>query len=122
MDFTLQGMSTFLYVVVFIVLIALAIGGAYLLYRIASLPGQVAAARGHPQAAAIAICGWLGIVTLVLWPIAMVWAYTLTKEQRDQGTVTQDQLTSLLVSVRQISERIAAIERSVDRRAAEVGS
>jgi hypothetical protein len=52
----------------------------------------------------------------------MVWAYTLTKEQRDQGTVTQDQLTSLLVSVRQVSERLAAIERSVDRRAAEVGS
>lgn len=41
------------------------------------LPGRIARKRGHPQAEAIAVCGWWGAVTLgVLSPIAYVWAYT----------------------------------------------
>jgi len=58
-----------------------------------SLPGQTAQKRGHPQAAAIRIAGWVGIAMLglgagvggaearsltlmgILWPFALVWAY-----------------------------------------------
>lgn len=40
-------------------------------------PGWIARQRNHPQAEAIAVCGWWGALTLgVLSPIAYVWAYT----------------------------------------------
>lgn len=41
------------------------------------LPGKIARDRKHPQAAAISVCGWWGLLTLgVLLPLAFVWAYT----------------------------------------------
>jgi len=45
------------------------------IYKLGGLPGSIAKSRGHPQADAINICGWMGIITIVLWPIAMVWAH-----------------------------------------------
>ncbi len=42
-----------------------------------SLPGAIAGRRGHPQAAAINVAGWLGIATLgILWPLALIWAFS----------------------------------------------
>jgi hypothetical protein len=41
------------------------------------LPGRVAQRRGHPQAAAINVAGWLGLATLgLLWPLALIWAFS----------------------------------------------
>jgi hypothetical protein len=41
------------------------------------LPGRIARQRGHPQAEAIAVCGWWGVITLgILLPLAWIWAYT----------------------------------------------
>ena len=41
------------------------------------MPGRIAAGRGHPQADAIRVLGWIGVITLGLaWPFALVWAYT----------------------------------------------
>ena len=40
------------------------------------LPGKIAKGRNHPQAEAINVASWLGIITLgVLWPFALIWAY-----------------------------------------------
>ena len=40
-------------------------------------PGRIAKQRNHPQADAINVCSWLGILSLgLLWPIAMIWAHT----------------------------------------------
>ena len=40
-------------------------------------PGKIARERGHPQAEAIAVCGWWGVITLgLLLPVAWIWAYT----------------------------------------------
>ena len=42
-------------------------------------PGKIARGRNHPQAEAIAVCGWWGVITLgLLLPIAWIWAYTKT--------------------------------------------
>ena len=58
---------------VFAVLIAVAI---VIIVFLGQLPGRVARQRGHPQAAAINITGWLGLATLgLLWPIALIWAF-----------------------------------------------
>jgi uncharacterized BrkB/YihY/UPF0761 family membrane protein len=40
-------------------------------------PGKIARERKHPQAEAIAVCGWWGVITLgLLLPVAWIWAYT----------------------------------------------
>ena len=79
------------------VIIALVV---FLVVKIAPIPGNIARKRGHPQADAIMVLGWLGIVTLGLaWPIALVWAYTRPSPQVSQ----QDDSQAL-------TERVAALE------------
>ena len=40
------------------------------------LPGHIARARNHPQADAVNVCGWCGVITMgLLLPLAFVWAY-----------------------------------------------
>jgi len=42
-----------------------------------ALPGRIARKRGHPQADAIAVGGWIGLLFLgVLWPLVVIWAYS----------------------------------------------
>jgi hypothetical protein len=41
------------------------------------LPGDIATERGHRQADAIRVLGWIGVITLgPAWLVALVWAYT----------------------------------------------
>jgi len=41
-----------------------------------ALPGRIARKREHPQADAIAVAGWMGLLFFgVLWPLALIWAY-----------------------------------------------
>ncbi len=41
------------------------------------MPERIARQRGHPQAEAINVCGWWGVITLgILLPVAWIWAYT----------------------------------------------
>ena len=47
---------------------------------LAILPGKVARRRGHPQAEAINVAGWLGILTGIVWIVAMIWAYTVVDD------------------------------------------
>ncbi len=55
----------------------------WLVVKLGPLPGNIAASRGHPQADAIQVLGWIGVITLGLaWPIALVWAYTRSGEQQ----------------------------------------
>lgn len=47
-----------------------------------ALPGRIARSRGHPQADAIAVGGWLGLLFGgVLWPLVMIWAYARSPGQ-----------------------------------------
>ena len=57
---------------VFAVLLAVAV---VLFVSLGQLPGRVAQQRGHPQAAAITVTGWLGMLLPVLWPLALIWAF-----------------------------------------------
>ena len=66
--------------VVLIVLFAAIVAGWVLL---GMLPGKIARQRNHPQAEAINMCGWWGVITMgILCPLAFVWAYTTTAEMR----------------------------------------
>lgn len=40
------------------------------------LPGRIARQRSHPQAEAVNVCGWMGVLTGgLLLPLAFIWAY-----------------------------------------------
>lgn len=64
-------------IVGFVILILLVLIGIWIFVTLAALPGQKALERGHPQAEAINILGWIGLLLGVApWLIALVWAYT----------------------------------------------
>ena len=58
---------------VFIVIIVSAV---VIFVVLAQLPGKTAAERGHPQADAINVASWLGILFTggIVWILAMVWS------------------------------------------------
>ena len=59
------------------VLIVLGLAIVALWVLLGMLPGVIARRRHHPQAEAIAVCGWWGVLTLgILCPLAFIWAYT----------------------------------------------
>ena len=53
--------------------------------KLGALPGKIAESRSHPQADAIRVCGWLGLILGVLWLVALVWAYTKPLEVACSG-------------------------------------
>jgi hypothetical protein len=60
----------------FFVFGVLLVAAVIVVVTLGSLPGRIAAKRGHPQAAAITVAGWLGIATMgILWPLALIWAF-----------------------------------------------
>lgn len=60
-----------------IVLIVLGLSAVAAWTAIGMMPGKIAKARNHPQADAINVCGWWGVITLgILCPLAFIWAYT----------------------------------------------
>ncbi len=66
--------------VVIAVIIAAAIA---IVVKVGPIPGDIAKDRGHPQAEAIKVLGWIGVVTFGLaWPIALIWAYTRTSDMQ----------------------------------------
>jgi uncharacterized protein DUF3302 len=83
----MTGLDIFAWIVL-IVLIAVIIAGFIIL---AMLPGKIAAQRGHPQAEAINVAGWLGALAFgVFWPLALVWAFTRSPLQDGPGTLGTD--------------------------------
>jgi len=72
--------------VVFGVLLAAAVVVAV---SLGQLPGRIAYKRDHPQAAAVNVTGWLGVVTFgLLWPLALIWAFLkpVNQQSRSAGT------------------------------------
>ena len=60
----------------FVILVVLGFLGVLVFVELGSLPGKKAAQRNHPQAEAINILGWLGLLFGgVGWVAALVWAH-----------------------------------------------
>jgi len=96
----MTGLDYFTFIVL-ILLVCVGIAGAVFL---GALPGKIAADRGHPQADAIRVAGWLGLLTMGLFfPIALIWAYT-----RPSGS---EQLAELRQEVAHLRERVDDFER-----------
>jgi hypothetical protein len=61
------------------------------------MPGRIARDRNHPQADAISVCGWWGVLTMgLLLPFAYIWAYSNPRwrdEYRSDGNETEEETT-----------------------------
>jgi hypothetical protein len=67
---------TFFDVFAWIVLLLLVATGVGVIVFVGLWPANVARARNHPQAEAIAIGSWLTLfLGFVLWPLVVIWAY-----------------------------------------------
>ena len=82
-------------------------GIAYFIYWLGQLPGEIAHSRGHPQATAIAACGWIGLIFPPLWPIAFVWAF-LVPAGRDLEPPAD--LTGIQAGLKAAAARLLEIE------------
>jgi len=58
-----------------IVLLVLAVSTVVVIVVLGSLPGKIARQRNHPYAQAVTVAGWIGLVFIALWPLALIWAY-----------------------------------------------
>lgn len=55
---------------------ALIIGvGTLVILTLGSLPGRIARARHHPQSEMVAAAGWIGLLTGVIWILALIWSF-----------------------------------------------
>ena len=101
----MTGLDIFTFIVMAVLLAVAAVVVAIL----GALPGKIARRRNHPQAEAINVCGWLGIVTLGLaWPVAFVWAYTRSaKGISGQGNAGVEQ------AMAELSERLSVVEEQL---------
>jgi hypothetical protein len=84
--------------IVILIIVAAAI---WIVVTLGSLPGQIAREKNHPQAEAINILGWIGILTLgVGWFAAIVWAYA-----KPPGAVNAE----LLNRIRELETQVAEL-------------
>lgn len=121
MGFSLQWLGPFLHWLTLAVLFVMPVLLAYVLYKLGSLPGAIARARGHPQADAVNACGWMGIITIVLWPVAMVWAHLSPARQGSVSALSDSNINLLVEKLQQASQRLAALENALPDRSAAGG-
>lgn len=69
------GTMTFVDIFAWIVLLVLAISAVVAIVVLGSLPGKIARQRNHPYAQAVTVAGWIGLIFIALWPLALIWAY-----------------------------------------------
>jgi hypothetical protein len=101
-----QNRHRVLDVLTFIVLAVLLSVGLYAAFRLGALPGQIARQRAHPQADAINVTGWLGLLTLgLLWPFALIWAYTRPPAGSDAEPELRREMQSLSGRLQALEER-----------------
>jgi len=103
----MTGIDIFALIVLLVLIVTVVVGVIVL----AMLPGRIAAKNNHPQAAAINVAGWLGIIFGgVLWPLVLVWSMIKnpTIHTADSGAVKD--LESENEALRQ---RIAELESNV---------
>ncbi len=71
-------MESALMLIILVVVSLLVVLVVWFLAEMAMLPGKIARKRNHPQAEAISVAGWLGLLMTMglVWMLAVIWAYT----------------------------------------------
>ena len=105
----------------FVVMIVIAAGVCFLVVKVGMLPGKIAARRNHPQAEAINVLGWIGVLTLGLaWPVALVWSFTNTASSETIVGVSLDRTDQEIIV--DLKVRVNELEKQVQRLSRREGS
>ena len=96
----------------FLVVVVLVSAVIWVLYSIGNLPGRIASNRGHPHAGAISVCGWVGLLIIVLWPVALAWAYMMPKS-RQRRTHGAEDFDALARDLEEVAIQIAVIKNTL---------
>ncbi len=97
-----------------VVLLLLVATGVGVIVFLGLWPAQVARARNHPQAEAIAIGSWLTLfLGFVLWPLVVIWAYM--KPVRGGAGALGDGLENKVEALEERLARLEADKRASDR-------
>lgn len=115
MDFTLQSFGPFLHWLTLVVLCIIPMLAIYVVYRVGKLPGDIARSRHHPQASAINVCGWMGMITLVLWPLALVWAYLAPGQLFGGRARVSNEDDVVIKRLHEARQRLALLERQLSQ-------
>ena len=87
-----------------ILLLAIAIGGVYLIIYIHDIPYEIAKKRNHPHQDAFHVAGWVSLFLMhSIWPFLWIWAYWY-KEDAPQKVVIERSKSE---------ERIVALESEI---------
>jgi uncharacterized BrkB/YihY/UPF0761 family membrane protein len=77
----MSGFDIFAWIVLVILLAAI----VTVFCIMGSLPGHIARNRGHPQAKAVTVAGWITLIFgFALWPVALIWAYVDVPARRKE--------------------------------------
>lgn len=85
---------------------------AAIIVWLGSLPGKIARRRGHPYPDAVNVASWMGIFTVILWPLVFIWAY-FPFPWADPPPATDS--SGEAAADRGLEERLAALEATVQR-------
>lgn len=78
----MSGLDIFAWIVLIVIIVA----AIAIFVVVARLPGQIARRRGHPQAEAINVAGWLGLFFFgIIWALAMIWAFTVQRPEETRS-------------------------------------
>ena len=98
------------------VLDSIALGSIFLMLVLAtvaialigSTPGKIARRRGHPWPEAVEAASWVGLVTVLGWPLAFVWAFLPLPARPNENSSDASQGDS---DAAKLQDRIAALEK-----------
>ena len=79
---------------------------------IGSTPGKIARQRGHPWPEAVEAASWVGLVTVLAWPLAFVWAFLPLPAR--SGANSPDASQGDLDTAK-LQDRIAALEAKIEK-------
>jgi hypothetical protein len=112
MSSPLQSIVNFGDPLTFAVVIGLVAAVVWVLAVLGNLPGRIASERGHPHAGAISVLGWLGLLIIVLWPVALVWAYVTPRDVR-RRTLGNAEVDAVARDLDEAAVQIAIIKSSL---------
>ena len=97
-----------------LVILVMIVAALVIIVEIGGMPGRIAHARGHPQAAAVTAAGWVGIASMgLLWPIAFIWAFLTPRPTAPAGvgaTGAREQHQESGESLANMQDRIDSLE------------
>ena len=109
-EYQFESIGPTVRIVVLVFLLIFALIALAFVVVLAGLPGKIAAARCHPQAQAVNICGWVGLPTGILWALALVWAFWNSKPPSDGKQLDSAQLNALERQIETLEKTIASLE------------